>query len=134
PTFDLGIYPDPTKMAVFSPTGTASAGVMRRQLARVHTLWIVAEELFLASDANGRTVEKAITFVGGEFLKDGQPLTDEEQELVDMSLIIWKARFGRATPRYAHEDGGKSLRTVPVAILQDMNRENGAQLWLAGSE
>jgi hypothetical protein len=134
PTFEIGVFPDPDKMRVFSPTGTASAGVMRRQPARLATLWLVAEELFLAPDTNGRIVEVAVTHDGTEFLKDGVALTPEEQDLVDMSLIIWKARLGRATPRYAHEDGGKSLRSVPIAVLQDFDRPNGAQLWLAGSE
>lgn len=134
PTFEIGVFPDPEKMRVFSPTGTASAGVMRRQPARLSTLWLVAEELFLAPDENGRIVEVPVTYVGGEFLKDGDPLTQEEQDLVDMSLVIWKVRMGRATPRFAHEDGGKSLRSVPMAVLQDFDRPNGAQLWLAGAE
>jgi hypothetical protein len=34
PSFDLGVFPDPEKMALFSPTGTASSGVTRRRLVR----------------------------------------------------------------------------------------------------
>lgn len=134
PSFDLGIFPDPEKLALFSPTGTGSAGVTRRRLVAAHTLWLVAEELFLADDGTGRFVEVPVTYAGGVFLKDGSALTAAEQELVDMSIIIWKAQFGRATPRYAHEDGGKSLRTVPVQVLQDLTKPQGCQLYLLLSE
>jgi hypothetical protein len=134
PSFDLGVFPDPEKMALFSPTGTASSGVTRRRLVTSHTLWVVAEELFLADDGTGKFVEVPITFAGGVFLKDGAALTTAEQELVDMSILVWKAQFGRMAPRYAHEDGGKSLRTVSVQVLQDLDKPEGCQLILALAE
>jgi hypothetical protein len=130
PSFEIGLYPDPEKMAVFSPSGMASAGTKRRRLVRSHTLWIAPEQLFLDADQK----EVAVTFSGGAFLKDGNALTDEEQDLVDMSIIVWKAQFGRLTPRYSHEDGGKSLKTVPVNILQDLTKEDHCQLYMVLAE
>jgi hypothetical protein len=130
PSFEIGLYPDPEKMTVFSPSGMASAGTKRRRLVRSHTLWIAPEQLFLDADQN----EVAVTYVGGEFLKEGQPLTAAEQDLVDMSILIWKGQFGRLTPRYSHEDGGKSLKTVPVNILQDMTKPDHAQLYMVLAE
>jgi hypothetical protein len=134
PSFEMGVFPDPEKMALFSPTGSASAGSKRRRQVLPHTLWIVPEELFLAPDATGRMVEVPITFAAGAFLKDGDPLTADEQDLVDMSILVWKAQFGRMTPRYSHEDGGKSLKTVPVQILQDLAKPDGAQLYMVMAE
>lgn len=130
PEFELGVYPNPENMRIFSPTGFASAGVMRRRRVREQTIVVIPEELFVGTDENGNPVEVPLTYVGGEFLKDGDPLTNDEQDLADMITIGWKATFGRATPAYRHEDGGKSLRTVPVAMLQDFDKPNGAQLWL----
>jgi hypothetical protein len=133
PSFDLGLYPSPEQMAAFSPTGTASAGYERRPIASVKTLWIVAQELFIAY-TDGKPSIVPVTYSAGAFLKDGAALTAAEQELVDMSILIWKAQFGRLTPRYAHEDGGKSLKTVPVQVLQDFDKPDGCQLYLAMGE
>jgi hypothetical protein len=135
PSFDMGVYPDPDKMALFSPTGTASAGTMRRRRVRTHTLWIVSEELFLQEDpTTGKQTEVPVTFSGGVFLKDGEALTVDDQRHVDMSILIWSAQFERMTPRWAHEDGGKSLKTLPVQVLQDLDKPDGCQLYLVLSE
>jgi hypothetical protein len=134
PSFELGVFPTPEVMARFSPTGRASAGTMRRNLVQTHTLWIGAEELFLADDGTGRKVQVPFTYSGGVFLKDGEALTVEEQELADMSILMWKVQVGRIAPRYAHEDGGKSLRTVPFQVLQDLTKPDGCQLYLVMSE
>ena len=66
------------------------------------------EQLFIEY-TNGVPSEVAVTLdaTTDAFLKDGVALTAAEQELADMSIIIWKAQFGRLTPRYAHDDGGK---------------------------
>lgn len=134
PSFEVGMYPDPDKMRAFSPTGTASSGTSRRRLVKVHTLWIVPEELFLADDGTGKFVEVPVTYTGGVWLKNGLPLTAAEQELVDMSSLIWKAQFGRLTPRYNHDEGGKSLKTLPVQVLQDTTKPEGCQLILVMAE
>lgn len=139
PSFEMGVFPDPTQVQAFSPTGTASAGFQRRPLVKTQTLWIVPEQLFMAY-TDGVPSEVAVTYTATgsplvqSFKKDGTALTAAEQELVDMSVLIWKAQFGRLTPRYSHEDGGKSLRSVPVTILQDFDKPNGAQLYLTLSE
>jgi hypothetical protein len=134
PSFEIGVFPTPAQMKAFSPTGTASAGYTRRPLAQAKTIWVVPQELFLSYSAAGVPSEEAITYLAGAFLKDGSALTDEEQELVDMSILIWKAQFGRLTPMFQHEDGGKSLKNVPIQVMQDFTKPNGCQLYLVMSE
>ena len=135
PSFEMGVFPNPDNMQAFSPTGTASAGFQRRPMVKTQTLWIVPEQLFI-DYTNGVPSEVAVTFDSTTtvFLKDASALTVAEQELADMSILIWKAQFGRLTPRYSPEDGGKSLKNVPVTVLQDFDKPNGAQLYLALSE
>lgn len=130
PSFELGVFPNPDAMAYFSPTGRASAGHKRRALVKSHTIWIVAEQLFLDDDQE----EVAITYVAGEFLKAGVSLTAAEQAMVDESLLIWKADYTRAVPVFRHEDGGKSLRNVTVTVQQDLDKPNGCQLYLVLAE
>jgi len=134
PEFELGIFPSEAGLALFTPTARGTAGLERRRTAREHTLWIVPEELFLKRDAGGNMVEVEVTYEIGEFLKDGLPLTAEEQLLVDMSMVIWRADFSRSTPLYRHEDGGKSLRSVTVRAQQDFTKPDGAQLYLIMGE
>jgi hypothetical protein len=134
PSFEVGVFPTPEGMKVFSPTGTASMGSMRRRLVRVHTLWIAPEQLFLKTNASGIQGQVEVYFDGTDWLKDGDALTAEEAELLDLSVVMWKAQYGRVLPRYSHDDGGKSLRTVTVNALQDLGAPDGAQLLLAMSE
>lgn len=134
PSFELGIFPNPANLKIFSPTGRASAGQRRRRGVREHLLWIVPEELFIGTDEKGNSVEVPVTFAAGAFKKADKELTADEQALVDMSMLIWRADFGRATPRFVHEDGGKSLRSVPVTLQQDFDRPDGCQLYLMVGE
>lgn len=134
PQFEIGVFPNPENIAIFSPTGKGSAGQQRRRRVREHTLWIVPEELFLKEDNLGNMVEVPVTFAGGAFLKDGVALTPEEQELVDMSMLVWRADFSRATPIFKHEDGGKSLKQITVMIQQDFTKPDGCQLYLMVGE
>lgn len=134
PEFTLGIFPTPAGMRLFSPTSLGSAGQQRRRRVKEALLWIVPEELFLAEDVNNNVVEVPVTYAGGAFLKDGNPLTTAEQELVDMSILAWRCDFSRATPIYQHEDGGKSLREVTVMVQQDFSKPDGAQLFLVVGE
>lgn len=135
PTFSLGVFPNPAKLKLFSPTGTGSAGQQRRRRVVEHTLWIVAEELFLKPDPTTLVVgEVPVTWNGTAFLKDGLALTADEQALVDMSMVIWRADFERLVPLYKHEDGGKSLKQINVTIQQDFTKPDGAQLFLVVGE
>lgn len=134
PQFEIGVFPNPDNIAIFSPTGKGSAGQQRRRPVKEHTLWIVPEELFLQEDNLGNMVEVEVTYAGGAFLKNGQPLTIAEQELVDMSMLVWRADFSRATPIFKHEDGGKSLKQITVMIQQDFTKPDGCQLYLMVGE
>jgi hypothetical protein len=130
PTFTLGLFPTPETMRRLSPTGLASAGMERQAIVRTRSLWVVPEALFLKPDANGFNERVPVTYTGGAFLKDGIALTSEEQDLVELSMIIWKADIQRVTPRYSDADGGKALREVEVVVQQQFIMPNGCQLWL----
>lgn len=135
PSFTIGVFPTPAGMSLFSPTGKGSAGQQRRRAVRESLLWIVPEEIFLKPNAvTGNVEEVPVTYAAGAFLKDGIAVTPAEQELLDMSLLIWRADFQRATPVFRHEDGGKSLREIEVSIQQDFTKPDGAQLWLMVAE
>jgi hypothetical protein len=133
PEFELGVFPNPANMALMSPTGRGSAGHSRRPRVYEHTLWLVAEELFIKY-TNGQPSEVPVVYSGGVFLKDGQALTADEQALVDVSMLVWRADFSRLAPLYQHEDGGKSLKTVTVTVQQDLEKPEGCQLYLVVGE
>ena len=134
PQFELGVFPNPELIKVFSPTGRGSAGQQRRRRVQEGTLWIVPEELFLAPDANGNMVEVPVTYNGSAFLKDGDALTDEEQELMDMSMLCWRTDYSRLAPIFRHEDGGKALKQVTVMMQQDFTKPDGCQIYLMMGE
>jgi hypothetical protein len=136
PTFELGIFPsEVARLALFSPTGKASSGQQRRRSVREFTLWLVPEDLFLKPNAvTGVTTEVAVTFAAGAWLKDGIALTTEEQRLRDLSLIIWRADFSRATPVFHYEDGGKAHLSVTVNVQQDLSKPDGCQNYLVLGE
>lgn len=135
PTFELGIFPSPDTLAIFSSTGSPSGGNRRQRKTKKHTLWIVPEQLFIKSNpTTGVDEEVEVTLSGGNWTKDGQPFTADDQALFDMSIFLWKARFGRSMPVYRHEDAGKSLRTVAVQVLVDTGKPDGHMLWTMGSD
>jgi hypothetical protein len=134
PEFEISVYPNPENLRVFTPTGRGSAGQMRRRLVREHTLWLVPEELFLKADADGNMTEVVVAYDGAAWTKDDEALTAEETELLDMSMVIWRADFGRLTPIFQHEDGGKALKSVPVTVQQDITMPDGCQLYLVLGE
>lgn len=135
PQFTIGVFPDPDKLKLFSPTNTGSAGQQLRRRTAERTLWVVPQELFLAADpVTGRVSPVVVTYDGTEFLKAGESLSAADQELVNMSMLIWKADFERVTPRFQHDEGGKSLQEVTVNILQDFTKPDGCQLYLMMAE
>lgn len=125
PTAEVGLFPDLEQMKVVSPTGVASLGHERQRLVKSLTLWVVPERLFLKPDANGFERKVPVVMVAGEFLKDGLALTAEEQALVDISALCWKADFAPLTPNFAQEEGGRSLTNVALTCQVDLTRPEG---------
>lgn len=125
PTATFRLFPTLEQMAVVSPTGVASLGQERQRLAKTYTLWIVPERLFLKPDANGFNVKVPVVLSGGVWLKDGLPLTAEEEELLLVSQLIWKADFTPLTPTFRHEEGGRSDTEVEVTAQTDLDRPEG---------
>jgi hypothetical protein len=135
PTFKIGVFPNPDNLKIFSPTGTGSAGQERQRRVKEYTLWIVSEQLFLATDpVTGVVGIVPVTFDGSVFKKDGNDLTAAEQRLVDMSMLIWRADFERLAPKYHHADGGKSIVDVTVTCQQDFTKPDGCQIALMVGE
>lgn len=135
PTLSFRAYATDEGLKFFSPTGTASAGFSRRPKTKEYTIWIVPEQLFATYNANGKPdYTSDITYVGGEFLKDGEPLTTEDQELVDLSRIYWKVQADRMSAPFNSADGGSAVTDVTLQVLQDFNKPDGCQLVLAVSE
>lgn len=134
-TFTLGVFPTPEGLKKLSPTGTGSTGFARRPKTKRQTLIIVPEQLVFDYDASGHPVEQVLTYEAGDFLKAGSALTDAEQELADMILIYWKVRFGRLSPVFRNEDGGKSIMdSLPVQAHQDTSKPSGCQIRLVMGE
>lgn len=135
PTLSLRAYATDAGLTFFSPTGTASSGFSRRPLTKNYTIWVVPEQLFATYDANGKPDYTAeITYVGGVFLKDGEALTTEEQELANLSRIYWKVQADRLSAPYNSENGGSAVADVTLQVLQDFTKPEGCQLVLAVSE
>lgn len=133
PTFTLGLFPDLDQMKVVSPTGIASLGFERQRLAKTLTLWIAPEALFLKADANGFLQPVSVVLTTGQWLKDGVALTAEEEALLHLSSVIWKADFQPLQPVYRHEDGGKALSEIEVTVQTDLTKPEGCnQLLVLG--
>jgi hypothetical protein len=135
PTLTLNVYATDEAITFFSPTGTASAGFTRRPLVKEYSLWVVPEQLFATYNPNGKPDFTAdITFTGGVFLKDGDPLTVDEQELADVSRIYWRVHSERLVPPFDSADGGNARAEVTLQVMQDFTKPDGCQLYLSLSE
>jgi len=127
PTFSLGLFPDLDAMKAISPTGIASMGFERQRLAKLVTLWIVPEALFLKDDATGNPRPVPVVLNAGVWEKDGSALTTEEERLLHISSLCWKCDLSPMTVTYRHEDGGKSLAQVDVTVQHDFTKPEGCQ-------
>lgn len=135
PTFDFGIFPSPSALALFSATNSASAGNKRQRKTRKHTLWIVPEQLFIASDEEtGVDEEVAVTYINGVWQKDGGAFSTEDTRLFNLSIFLWRVSFSRVMPAYRHEEAGKSLKTVEGMVLVDTTKPDGHMLWTIGAD
>lgn len=127
PTVSFGLFPDIDQMKAVSPTGLASLGHESQILAKTYTLWIVPEQLFKKPNALNFPENVPVVLTAGNWLKDGIALTTEEERLLHLSSLIWKADFAPLTPVYRHEDGGKSLTEIEVTVQHDLDRPQGCQ-------
>ena len=135
PVITVTVFPTPALLGVFSPTGLASAGVELQELARRYSLWIAPERLFIKrNETTGRNERVPITWVGGEFLKDGDALTVEEQALADMSMLIWSADLEQLPIMFSDENGGFAGSEVNINIHQNFIYPSGCQQYLIFSE
>jgi hypothetical protein len=134
PTVTLTVFPTPDKMGVMSPTGLASLGAERQRLVQEWTLWIVPEALFMKADANGFQQRVEVTYTGGTWLKDGDALTATEQELLDLSYIVWRGDFEQLTPAMMDDNGGYAGTEVNLNMQQAFIMPDGCQIYLVLGE
>lgn len=132
PTFEVGVFASLTMLRLFSPTGSASGGQQRQRRVKEHTLWVAPEQLFLKKNADGTETEVVVDAVNRT--KDGEPFSDEDQRLFDLSTFFWKVHGERSMANYRHADGGKSLMPVTVTVMADFTKPDGNQLWTLGAD
>ena len=134
PTFTVGVFGDPRMLKLINPAAQASLGSSRQTLVRPHTLWIAPEQLFISSVPGQPDQKVPVTYTGGVWEKNGNPFTAEEQRLFDMSVFCWKVRFDPFMPKYAHEEGGKSLTEITGTLMHDVTKPEGHMQCTLGAE
>ena len=136
PKMDMPLYlADPALIAKCGPTGSAHAGRSRRGPVREHTLWVVPEAIFLTADEEGIVTEHELAFDGaGLWSLDSQPLTTEQQRLLDASLWLWRVFFDRPPRRFrgGAGDDKKNIETVSVMSMHHPDMPEGHHIYTTG--
>lgn len=128
PVLPVTVFPTPDKLSLFSPTGLASMGVEIQELVQKYTIWVVPEQLFLKRNVTTNRMERvAVTYTGGAFVKDGDPLTTEEQLLADLSMLCWSCDFEQLPLMYSDENGGFAGSEVNINVHQNFLFPSGCQ-------
>lgn len=127
PTATFRLFPTLEQMAVVSPTGIASIGHERQRLVKAYTLFIVPEALLLEPDANGFMKKVPLVLENGVWEKNGVAIVagSEDERLLFLSSLIWKADFTPLTPIYRFEEGGRSDVEVEVTAQTDLTKPEG---------
>jgi len=125
PTAKFSLYADLEVMKAISPTGVASLGFERQILAKPLTVWCVPEELFIKQGTSGFPEKVSVVLNAGNWEKDGSALTTEEERLLHLSQLIWKADFTPLMAPFQHEDGGVALADVEIVAQTDLDRPVG---------
>lgn len=135
PSFEVGVFPSTTALSVCSATGSASGGTSRHRAVKEWTIWVVPEALLLKKNATTGIYEPvAITFDGADFLKDGEALSVEDQELFDQSRFYWKGHWSSFIPPMQADDGGKSLGKSTWTSMLDFTKPEGHMLYTTGAD
>ena len=134
PTMTMTVFPTPATLGIISPTGVASMGFERQRFVNEWTAWVVPENLFMKQDSNGFRRRVPVTWAGGAFLKDGVALTAEEQELADLSYVVWRADFEQLTEAMMDENGGYAGTEVNMNMQQQFIMPDGCQILLVMGE
>lgn len=123
---------DPALRAILSPTGSASGGGKRQRPVATRTLWLVPEEMFL--DVSDPTLQETLplTWSGSAWQLGGQALTDDQEDLMAQSIILWKGYFSKPPLRYRWEEAGKSVDEVTFRAMYQRLAPVGHRLYSIG--
>lgn len=136
PTLEIPLFlADPALMAVVSPAGSGSAGTSRRRAVVEYTLVVMPEALFMVNNpTTGVPERKQLAFAGGAWTLNGVALTDEQLELLETSLWLWRGYFNRPTRSFkgGAGDAKKNIETVSFQVLHAGYMPEGNMLYTSG--
>lgn len=130
-TFPLFLA-DPALLAVITPTGSRHGGQSFRRRAKEYTIAIFPENLFLEANPDGTFTRRTIAFTGGVWTFNGNPLSAEQEELLALSMWLWRGYFDRAPRRFIGAPDGKNIETVTFSVLHQSAMPDGNQLYTLG--
>lgn len=120
---------NPGLRAILSPTGNASGGNSRRQRVKSRTLVLMPEELFFDGEKyTGITYSAADGWEMG-----GQPLTEDQERLLGLSMWFWRGYFNRPGVSFRHGDAGKVVESVTFQVQHHPFMPEGEQLYTLGN-
>lgn len=123
-------FADPRLRAICSPTGRASGGQSRQQPVREHTLVIVPEQVLYNEESREFG---ALTWDDSNgFQVGGAALTPRQEQLLGLSMWLWRGSFGRQLAAFRHEDGGKVVNPVEFSVMHAGEFPEGHMLYTLG--
>lgn len=132
-TRSFSMYPTVAGLRMFSPTGSASAGSSYSQPVRELTFWIVPELLFRKLDPSTNLYHTVdVLYEAGQWTKDGQAFSTEDQRLFDFGYFHWRVYADRLMAVKKFEEGGKSLSQVTIHEMVDFTKPEGHMLRTVG--
>lgn len=135
PTIEIPLYlADPALLTVISPSASPHGGNSMRQPAREVTLVVLPEGLFLKENADGTKSRATLSFDGGTWEIDGDPLSARQEELLAMAHWFWRCVFNRPPRRFRGGPGNdsKNIETVTAMALHHEAMPEGHALFTVG--
>jgi hypothetical protein len=125
---------DPANAAMFSPTGTESAGRSRRSAPLTHTIVLMPEGVFLRDPDPDRIVTAGVlTYAGGAWLLDGSPIGAAREDLMAASIWIWKAVCNRPPRTFFGGAGArKQIHEVTFETMHHPDAPEGHHIYTIG--
>jgi hypothetical protein len=130
PVVTMPIYAaDPTLRAILSPSGSAHGGYQRRRAVAESMIAIIPEQVFIESNAQAQLAypDQVTGWTVG-----GNAATQQQLDLLDLSIWFWRGHFTKALPIYKHEDGGKVVQQVMFHAMHNSSMPDGHHLYTVG--
>jgi len=131
-----GYFTDPTNAAIFSPSGTRSAGRSRRSAPLTHTIALIPEGVYLRDPDIDRIVTAGVlTYVSGAWLLDGDPIGPVRQALMDGGAMwFWKCVANRPNMSLlgGAGDARKNIADLTIQTMHHPDAPEGHHLYTIG--